>query len=810
MNKILGIGTLYFISLTPLFAQFQSFKIEGNVANEKNEPIEYATVLLRQAKDSALVMGTTTGESGRYIFNSVKSGKYIISTQFIGYTTESIPLEVQENKASHLLPLLILKEDTKLLKEVVVQGQRPLLEQVGEKLILNVENTIIASGGSAIELLGRAPGVSIDQNDQITLNGKVGVTVMIDGKLTYLPATELAAMLRSMNANNVASVEIIANPTARYDAAGNSGIINIKLKKNAWEGFNGSATVGAGYGQYGKANASVNLNYRTGKWNHFLNYGYTFNRRFTLVDIERASVRENETVYFQQYSDRTQELAASTWQAGSEYQWDAHNTLTIGTSGSYNGRTTQSKTHTGISSDLSSKADSTLIVTSDQAYTWHNITATVGYKHVFPQAGHELTVDVDYSDYGFVLDDDILVSEFDQENNMKNRYTVVTHQPSSFTIYAARVDYVKPLSNKSSMEAGVKYSKVTTLSDVLYSNNQSGTYEPDVVRSNDFRYEEEISAAYLTLKSKIGAVSTQLGLRGEQTTYEGFSEKENSLMERSYFRLFPNVNLSRDVNKNYRIGFSYSHRIDRPAYNDLYPFVYFLDPFSGQQGNPLLLPQFTHNLQLSQTIAKDYTLHLGYSNVTDYMAYVIVLNEDRVSGYATRKNLDTYQNYYLTAITPIRISNRWTVNANVNVFYNRYATQLFNEKYTIDCVSGLANISQTITLPWGVTGEVTAVYAAPNALGLFQNKAMGSLNAGLLKQLLDKKLSIRLNITDLFQTNRLRSNIAYTGFDMNMLNQVETRVARLNVTYNFGKNTGKSTRRRNAQEEEQKRVSTNG
>lgn len=810
MNKLFIITTLVLTSHIISEAQSSFSRVEGSVVNEKKEPVEYATVLLRMVQDSALVMGATTSETGAFIFNAVKPGSYIVTSQFIGYTTHSFILEVQGNKDLLTLPALELKEDVKLLKEVVVQGQKPLLEQEGEKLILNVQNTIIASGGSAIELLGRAPGVSIDQNDQITLNGKAGVTVMIDGKLTYLPATELAAMLRSMNANNVASVEIIANPSARYDAAGNSGIINIKLKKNSWEGFNGSVTGGAGYGQYGKANASANLNYRTGKWNHYANYGYSFNRRFAIVEIDRTSIRDDEPVYFQQYSDRIQDFSASTWQAGSEYQWNDKNTLTVGTSGSYNTRITISETSTNILSDPDGKADTTLGITSDQEYAWHNITATLGYKHLFPQAGHELTVDMDYSDYGFALDDVINVSEYNKDESLKNQYTVLTHQPSAFNIFAARVDYIKPLNKNSSLELGAKHSTVTTVSNVFYTNNESGVYEKDNVRSNDFRYEEEISAAYLTLKTRFAGIVTQLGLRGEQTIYEGYSEKENSLVERNYFRLFPNVNLSREINKNYRLGFSYSHRIDRPAYNDLYPFVYFLDPFSGQQGNPLLLPQLTHNFQISQTIAKDYTINIGYSNVNQYMAYVIVLNEDRVSGYATRKNLDNHHNYYINAIAPIRISSRWTINANVNVFYNRFATELFNETYTLDRFSGLANISQTITLPWGLTGEITAVYAAPNTVGLFQNKAMGSLNVGLLKQVLDKKLSIRLNVTDLFETNRLRSNIAYSGFDMNVLNQVETRVARINLTYTFGKNTGKSVRRKNAQEEEQKRVSTNG
>jgi len=807
MRNFFLMSVFSLVSMPPSLAQKA---IVGRVTNEQHEPIEYATVLLRQAQDSALVTGSTTTGSGTYIFNHVKPGKYLITSKFVGYLPASLPLEVHETSDSLSLPALVLKEDVQLLKEVVVRGQKPLFEQEGEKIILNVENTIIASGGTAIELLGRAPGVSIDQNDQITINGKAGVTVMIDGKMTYLPAAELAAMLRSMNANNVASVEIIANPTARYDAAGNSGIINIKLKKNAWEGFNGSATLGGGYGQYGKINANTNLNYRTGKWNHYLNYGYSFNRRFAIAEIDRQSIRGNETVYFQQQSDRTQDFSASTWQAGSEYQWNDRNTLTLSTSGSINDRHVTSETSTDILSALNSTADSTLSINSVQDYNWHSITATLGYKHQFPQAGHEVTMDMDYSGYRFSLKDVIDVSEYNQEKLLKDQYTVLTKQPSSFNIFAARLDYVKPLTKVSTLELGAKHSRVNTVSDVLYTNNQHGEYVIDVLRSNDFRYEEEISAAYVTLKTRLAGVTTQVGLRAEQTGYTGYSEKENDTIERDYFRLFPNVNLSREFNKNYRLGLSYSHRIDRPSYNDLFPFVYFLDPFSGQQGNPLLLPQLTHNIQLSQTIAKDYTLTIGYSNVTQYMAFVIILNEDRVSGYATRKNLDNHYNYFVNAIAPIRIGSRWTINANLNVFYNRFDTELFSERHTLDRLSGLANISQTITLPWGLTGEVTAVYAAPNAVGLFQNKAMGSLNAGVVKYLLDKKLSARLNITDIFQTNRLRSNIKYAGFNMDVLNQVETRVVRLNVTYNFGKNAGKSTRRRSAQEDEQKRVGQGG
>jgi len=303
--------------------------------------------------------------------------------------------------------------------------------------------------------------------------------------------------------------------------------------------------------------------------------------------------------------------------------------------------------------------------------------------------------------------------------------------------------------------------------------------------------------------------NAQLGLRAEQTHYRGFSVRANKSIERNYFRAFPEINLNRSFSGNYQVGLSYSYRIDRPSYKDLYPYVFFFDPFDSQFGNPTLLPQFTHNIQVSQTLAKDYVINLGYSSIAQYMAFTILLYEDKVSSYAIKKNFDTFQNYYLTVIAPISVTRNWAINCNLNLFYNNFHTQFLNEIYTSGRFSGIASVSQTITLPWGMTGEITGVYNAPTAVGLFQNKALGSLNAGLQKQMFDKKATLRLNITDIFQTNRMRYSIEYPGLDMNIDVRNETRIVRLNFIYTMGKATGKASRRRNTLEDVQKRIGTN-
>jgi hypothetical protein len=790
-------------------AQPTSGRIEGSVSDEKGEPIEYVTVLLRQAQDSVFITGTTTNATGEYTFESVARGKYILTLTFVGYHKQSMAIDLPDGTNSYKTPVIILKEDTRLLGEVVVRGQKPLIEQEGDKLILNVQNTIIAAGGSAAELLERAPGVSIDQNNQISVNGKTGVNVMIDGKPTYLPPAELATLLRSMNANNIAAIEVISNPSARYDATGNAGVINIRLKKNTLEGFNGSVTAGTGYGRYGKANGSINLNYRRKKWNHFLNYGYTFNKRFSDFLTDRVSLRDNgESIYYTQQLDRIQRLPSHTWQAGSEWQWNSKNSIAMITSGSYNKRFTENYSFTQLKSGLDNEADSTVILTNDQRYRWHNISSAIGYKHLFARAGSELSIDVDYSTYEFKLNDNFVLKHFRQTDIFEKQYTILSDQPSSFNIYTTRMDYTHRLNKQTSLEAGVKFSYVNTANEIIFTNNQSGQFETDLTRSTDFDYTEKVGAGYVTMKTKWLGFDTQVGLRAEQTHYDGFSKRAQLSIERDYFKLFPTITLNQNLREHYQFGFAYSYRIDRPAYNDLYPYVFYFDPFSAQKGNPELLPQFTHNFQFSQTIAKDFGINLGYSTTSRYIAFVILLNEDKVSEYAIKKNFNTFQNYYLTVNAPIRINRHWTVNSNLNLFYNHFNTQLLNEVYSVGKFSGIATITQTVTLPWDLTGEITTVYNAPNVSGLIKTEALGSVNAGLQKTVFGKKGSLRLNFTDIFYTSRTRNSVVYPGFAIHFNNYPETRIIRLNFTYNVGK-TGDAMRKRNGQDEERKRIGVN-
>jgi hypothetical protein len=318
-----------FFGLGSSFAQSpQTGKVSGAVLEENKKAAEFVTIMLLKAADSSLVKGAVTDVEGKYEFENVAEGKYLVAASMVGYKKlYSKTFAVNESNLQINLPVMQMEMDAKNLKEVVVVGQKPFIEQKLDKTVVNVENSIVSSGGTAMEVLEKAPGVMIDKDDRISLKGKQGVIILIDGKQTYLSAAEVSNMLRNMQSNGIEQIEIITNPSAKYDAAGNSGIINIKLKKNKNMGMNGNLTAGAGYGRLPKSNGSLNLNYRNGKFNVFGNYNYGYNERFNITELDRVVNFMDTTTYFHQYNRRTSRYSNNSYKVGVDYYMNKKNTF---------------------------------------------------------------------------------------------------------------------------------------------------------------------------------------------------------------------------------------------------------------------------------------------------------------------------------------------------------------------------------------------------------------------------------------------------------------------------------------------------
>ncbi|MCX2741707.1 outer membrane beta-barrel protein [Pontibacter anaerobius] len=801
------VTVIILLVLLPLVqAQAQQIPaIHGSVVNTEGKAIEYANIILLKAQDSAAIGSTLADESGKFHFTSVKAGTYIIAIKQLGYQ-QAFSQSITVTGQSVTIDPIMLTPTINQLAEVTVQGQKPLLEVQEDKVVMQVENSVLASGGTGLEIIEKAPGVSIDQNGGISVNGRAGVMVMINGKQVNLPAEEVTNMLRNMSANAIEAVEVITNPSAKYDAAGNAGIINIRLKKGLADGTNGSITAGTGYGKYGKANAGINLNTRGDNFNLFGNYNYLYNKRFVTLDLKRSVTHEGKTTYFDQFNHRPSFSHSHTYQAGADFTLSKNDQLGILFNGNNYMMEVDPRNTTDFRSSPTAAPDSALQLKNHIDTKWFNYTLNANYKHSFAQKGHEITADVDYSSFDFQQNDNI-TTNFTFTNPAKPTYsqTLRSDVPADISILVFKSDYALPLGQGTQLETGVKMSQVTTQTDILYEEQHDNVWRTDETRTNDFLYTENISAAYVNFSKQINKFRIQAGLRAEHTLAEGESERAESTDKRDYLEFFPSISVKQQLSDKYNVGLSYSRRVDRPVYRDLFPFIFFMDPYTYVQGNPNLQPQFTNTIQLSGNYNNRYTLTLGYSHTEDFFTNITRQDDETGIGYASKENFKDFYNYNLSLIAPIVVTNWWVSNNNVSVFYNEFNTFFLGEKLDIGQLSGTVNSSNSFKLPNGLAMELSALYQSPTVMGAFHVKSNYNVNLGIQKQVLQQRGSIRLSITDIFKTSRMSNTIDFANMNMDMDSRWESRQVRLNFTYNFGNKDLKPLRRRSSVSEEELR-----
>jgi hypothetical protein len=503
---------------TSAYAQ-NSARISGQVWDNAKQELGFVNVFLLKATDSSMVKAALADEAGKFLFEDLAYGEYLVSASMVGYEKVTSPkvLLTAEN-AEVSLGYLQLNPTTNVLKDVTVTARKPLLEQQADKLVMNVEASIISAGSTALELLQRAPGVSIDQNDNISLKGKQGVQIYMDGKPTYMSQEQLANLLKNMNSDQIEKIEIITNPSSRYDAAGNSGIINLVMKKNKNFGTNGSVTLGGGIslppafaevdGLFPKYNANLNLNNRQGKFNTFGNLSYRAGNNYNSNEFYR--VMEDKT--FDQFSQRFTQSSNFTLRAGSDYFLSKNTTIGVLLNTSFGSWGPKEPVLNSTVIRDNEQLSSSLLTTSNQEMAWKNYTANVNFKQVLNSKGAELTADVDYSIYDNNSKEKGMLTEFFGPDGkpVGDKLLVTSNMPNKFNIIAAKTDFTLPFpSTNARLEAGLKTSFVTSDNNMRFFND--GTL--DLGRSNHFIYTENINAAYSTYNRKFNDKwSLQAGL----------------------------------------------------------------------------------------------------------------------------------------------------------------------------------------------------------------------------------------------------------------------------------------------------------
>ncbi len=803
----------FYIWITALFvchgasASAQQASLTGKVVNEQAQPLDLATVHLLNAKDSTVVRTVFPDKDGGFAFTGITPGSYRVSAVLVGYDDGiSEPVVVTSAASSTAIGTLVLSSGNTVLEEVTVAApQRPLVERRADMLVVNVENSTLAAGNTAMDILERSPGVTVDKDDNISLMGKQGVTVMIDGRQTHLSAEQLANFLRNTDGNTIKSIELITNPSSKYDASGTAGMINIVLKKNRLAGTNGSLTLGAGYGFGHKANTSLNLNHKQGPVNVYGTYSYMNNRGGNDIDIFRSiSLPGGANTDFQQYTDFIRHNSSHSYRAGVDYQTSDRNVIGVSLNGYASGNDNDNSSHTLIGRTILSP-DSTLTTSSVFDGNYMSLAVNVNNQFTIDTNGRKLAADVDISRFSNHNKANYNNTLFLPSGEMKDEPLLSrSDMPTIIDIRVAKVDYTHPFGKDNKLEAGVKYSNVASDNDMRFENQVGGVWQNAGNRTNHFVYEEQVAAAYLNYHTQLGKWGLQAGLRSEYTVSDGNSITLANRIKRDYIDFFPSVFVNYNLSDNHQMSLSYSKRINRPNYGNLNPFEYFLDQYTFEKGNPYLRPEYTHAFDLSYTLLQRYNLSAGYSRTNDVIAESMNQNDETKQTWVSRDNLAKQDIWYTNVNAPVKVAKWWDTNNNLNAFYMAFDGPLNGEHLHQGQFAWQLRSNHTFTIWPTFTAEASANYRSSLIYSVYRIGAQWSIDAGLNKSFYNKKVNLKLSVSDVFDTRVQDVRTRFGGLHAIINQKNETRVARLTLTVNFG--NLKNGARREAQSEEKSRV----
>ncbi|WP_025145296.1 outer membrane beta-barrel family protein [Pedobacter jeongneungensis] len=781
-------------------------KLTGKIVDDKTVPVSFAIVRVLNYPDTTIVKSVSTNIDGEFTIDQLKSGEYQLSISIVGFKSKKT--DRFSLNGDLRLPAISIESLTKQLKEVSVQGRKPFVEHQIDKTVLNVENSIVSTGSTALEILEKAPGVQLDrQNEQILLNNKSGVMVMIDGKNNFLSASDLTIYLNSLSSSQIATIEIITNPSAKYDAAGNSGIINIKLKKNKAFGTNGS--ISSTYRNAIRANlptniygseVNFNLNHRVEKWNFYTNANASKNNNFSNLFLERSTNSNGLQSVFNQNFQKIYTGSRLAAKVGADYYASEKTTIGLMLDGSTSTRKLDNFSQTFINETKAGVVNNNSLILNGDANTPNkNYSANFNIKHDFKKEGASLNFDADYSGFDYSGVENFNTDFYDDKGIVYNNTTIRNNSKTAIDIYAAKTDFTWPISKTTKLETGLKSTYVKTNNDFLSSALINNEWQNIVGQSNNFIYKENVNAAYANVSKDLGKWQIQAGLRAEYTQSTGTSVTNNTEAKQHYLSLFPTVFVSQKISESSNLRYSYGRRIDRPNYQQLNPFNFYMDPYTIQQGNPYLKPQFTNNFEVSYSYKSGLSFSLSYSKTKD-----LILDSKTAQNDSTRivtvgqGNIGSGQYYTAGLYFPLAITKWWNLQNNFSLFYNKFNDDnLEGAPFMLSKLSYNFNISSSITLPDNWTFETNFWLNSPRVRGLertiiYQN----ALNMGVQKSFLNKTLKLRLNVDDIFQTNYWKGTLDYQNVNLRVQNNYISRRASFSVSYSFGNQNLKSNQNR--------------
>lgn len=771
------------------YGQSKTLVIKGRVFTESKIPAESSTVILLAA-DSSILTSTASDEQGIYNF-TVNEGVYLILASRIGYNQSfSGPYTVSGQEDVNARDILLVKS-VPMLKEVSITAKRPYVEVKPGRVVLNVQSSIVAEGNSVYDLLRQAPGVHAGSQGTLSLIGRQTAMVLVDGKPLNVSGENLAAILESMQSSSVQQIELITNPSARYEAGG-AGVINIMLKKGSNAGTNGTFTIGGGYGKFYKANTGITFNNRMGNVNIFGNYNYAANKTFKTFTTDRTINYQGLVSNYDSRYYTTRESFNHTFRLGSDFFLSPNHTLGVLISGTVNNSNFLKDNLLRITNN--GTFDSTITTMTNLKRDLATVNYDINYTGKLDTLGQTLSGYLSYNHFDRESNE-YITNSFNKASGEVYRPTLLQQNlsPARINIWAAKVDYVKPLSKNTMLEAGLKYSHVASGNDLIFGPKRNGVYTVDPNFSSDFQYTENINSSYTNLLTSAGKWKINGGLRIEQTIAHGNSAGDKIQFEKNYIDFFPQVQLKYTYNPKNNFTLSFNRSIYRPLYEDLNPFLYYVDLYDYRAGNPQLLPSYTSTVELAHSYNSTIVTSL-YASVTDNFYGFNAYEQDDQSkvNITTRKNFGRMAAYGIKFFTPAQFTSWWNATFSVDVSYQRIKAYRQNGDLNKGTQDVLFNTMHSFSLGGGFAAEAMFKYESPTFYGFSQFKANYRFDAGISKTVFNNMGTFRLSVTDMFRTERDRAYANYRNINLSIVNREEGRVVRFGFSYRFGNSKLKS------------------
>lgn len=796
-------------------AQKGSGKITGIIHANDGQPVDAATILLLRQKDSSIVRTAVSDKLGAYEFTRVADGKYIISAAAVGfkkYTSEIV--DINPSNPVAVIPPANLSPAPKNLDAVTVVTQKPFIENKIDKLVVNIASSPVNAGQSAFDVLEKSPGVLVDENDNISLNGKQGTAIFIDGKMSYLSGKDLTNYLRSIPAAQMDLIELMTQPSAKYDAAGISGIINLKIKKNQANGFNGSINVSSLFGYYYKTRDNITLSWRKNKFNTSFSYGFAYTKNFTDQRTDRK-FRTGYTTNYNRYQEQQLYFLTTNlpnnFRLTTDYAASKNTTIGFAATGFFSNNKPAVAGITNLLDSMHNRVNYNTVSDLPEN-TISNPGFNINLQQKLDKKGKELTADADYVFYHNLNKQVSENNLYDNNDVLQSPFILKNYIPANLDIYSFKTDYTQPVKKNAKLEAGLKFSYVKTDNNGQYSyfDKSLSIWVNDTGRTNHFLYNENINAAYLNYNQQINKKwSFQTGLRLEQTRARGNQLTKETRFEKNYTQLFPTIFLSYAADKNNTFKINYGRGINRPGYQDLNPFQYFIDQFTIRQGNPGLKPVFTNDYEISYNYKNQLNVSAGYSIIRNAygLIYSNVLQGNTNVLIQTRQNISSRKLKDLAINYAHPLKKWWNFTGSAFIFNNHFAAYPAANLPAVSATVYVLNVTNQFLLKKGWTLDASGFYRSKRLEGGFLHALPSySFSVGGSKKMFHNKGTFTFNMNDPFWLLRTDIYTEQSSFYSKTNNHPENRWLTVTFNYRFGKATNQRRRNTGSSQDEQNRV----